>query len=509
MAPATGSSNNPTPVLFALIFFVMLSCILGVTTYLFHSSFSDAQQREAKATAEKQTESKLARDNDSAIQALKGVLGYTQAQADDPANPNSSTTVTGVARGDQAKYGGTEAGPTIAETLSKLRQALDTANADRETLTANLAATRKELLSLRSEYSKAVDTATAAQRTAEGERRDVIRTRDEAIAAKDEEIGRLKTEYNAVQVELLQEKDAREKDRKRAGDEVARLEKLNDLLNDELQQIKAISFEVADGLVRRVDYSSKLVWINLGRADSLKERMTFSVFPRDVPGIGRSVEDVKGKLEVTRVTEDHLAECRILEEDIYRPISVGDQVYTPLWSPGRVEQFAFCGLIDMDGDGQSDRELLHQTLAVYGAEIVTEVDDAGVRTGGPITEQTKFLVFGNVPDPTQAARPEEGKQYQEMARNRQEMEKEARLHGVQRINLSSFLGYIGYKAKQRLFQPGSEAKFNLRATSAHSSAVEEATARESYGATSRQHNRNRRLPANESSGRTSQLFGRP
>jgi hypothetical protein len=222
--------------------------------------------------------------------------------------------------------------------------------------------------------------------------------------------------------------------------------------------------------------------------------------------VGRSLTDVKGKIEVTRVTGEHLAECRILEEDIYRPISAGDQVYTPLWDPGRKEQFAFCGLIDMDGDGESDRELLHQTLAVYGAEIVTEVDDDGARQGDPITEQVKFLVLGKIPDPTEAARPEDAAKYEEMARNRQDLEKEARLHGVQRINLSSFLGYIGYKAKRRLYQPGQVRPYNLRAGAASASVGEPLGDRSSLGPVTNAVN-NRPLPPATSSGQTSRLFG--
>ena len=79
-----------------------------------------------------------------------------------------------------------------------------------------------------------------------------------------------------------------------------------------------------------------------------------------------------------------MAEARITRDRISDPIVKGDEIYTPLWSPGRKEKFAFVGLFDLDNDGINDRDVLHDLVAASGGEIVDEVDDKGVRhpTGG-------------------------------------------------------------------------------------------------------------------------------
>ncbi|GIS58687.1 MAG: hypothetical protein CM1200mP2_09120 [Planctomycetaceae bacterium] len=75
----------------------------------------------------------------------------------------------------------------------------------------------------------------------------------------------------------------------------------------------------------------------------------------------------------------HLAEARILKQDIYDPIQPDDLVYTPLWAPGRPAAFAFVGLVDFDHDGASNRSELHEMIAGIGGRIVHEVLDDGRR----------------------------------------------------------------------------------------------------------------------------------
>ena len=176
--------------------------------------------------------------------------------------------------------------------------------------------------------------------------------------------------------------------------------------------MKQQSFEVADGIIRWVENSNGMVYINLGSDDKLKERTTFSVYAKDSSGIGKGQEDIKGSIEVVRIIDAHTAAAKIVDEDLYRPMAQGDQIYSPLWTAGRAERFSFVGAMDLDNDGRSDRGLLHQIVATAGAEIDNEVDDEGnrippVEEGGAITERTKFLVLGDIPDMSKLSRPED------------------------------------------------------------------------------------------------------
>ena len=76
--------------------------------------------------------------------------------------------------------------------------------------------------------------------------RDVTRSQNEKIAAKDQEIAVLRKDYNDSQSEIANLKETLEKEKKRATNEITRLEGINDKLRDELDELKQVSFEVAE-----------------------------------------------------------------------------------------------------------------------------------------------------------------------------------------------------------------------------------------------------------------------
>lgn len=502
------ASNKPTAVHYSLVVFVAFTIGLGVATYSFSRDAAkarkDAVDAQSKAT-KAETQWKALEDD---LQAVKKVLGKPVDQVvvdhQNAANPN--TTVSELNR-EMTDVGRDLKEATYSGTLAKLRQALDTATSEREKLSATLQTTQKELLALQTRYAGNTDEHQKARAQAEADKRKVIDEVNERIEAKDKEIAQLRTDYNETQVLLEQEKESRAKERKQLQDEIANLTKINERLREELDEIKRESFEVADGLIRRVDNTARMVWIDLGDADFLKPRMTFSVYAKDTPGVGRSTADIKGKIEVTRIIDPHLAEAKMIEEDIFRPMAPGDIIYTPLWSPGRPERFAVVGVVDLDGDGKSDRELFHQEMAVRGAEIADEVDDNGDRTGGGINESIKFLILGAIPDISNVTLDEERTKLQKVMDNLSEMRKEARMHGVRIIPLNDFLAYIGYKPKRRLFRPGQDRPYNLKAGAASTAVNEPLGERASSGQVSGSFSRSKTLPPQTSSGTTSKLFG--
>jgi hypothetical protein len=88
------------------------------------------------------------------------------------------------------------------------------------------------------------------------------------------------------------------------------------------------------------------------------------------------------------------------------------------------------------------------------------------------------------------------------------MRQEARLHGVKIISLNDFLSYIGYKPKRRLFKPGQERPFNLKAGAASAGINEPIGDRASAGQVSGSYGgRNRPATQQTSPGTTSKLFG--
>jgi hypothetical protein len=157
-------------------------------------------------------------------------------------------------------------------------------------------------------------------------------------------------------------------------------------------------------------------------------------------------------------------------------------------------------MIDIDNDDSNlgDRERLHELLEANGAEISSEVNDVGERLGGPINEQTRFLVLGAIPDPSDEADTERRDQLKAMMAAKDQMQKEASINGVRVISLNNFLDYMGYVPQQRRWVPGENPTWSLKA------GTRPTGTRPSTGNTSALFDK-RRQP--NPSGTTSQTFG--
>ena len=248
--------------------------------------------------------------------------------------------------------------------------------------------------------------------------------------------------------------------------------------------------------------------INLGEDDFLKPRLTFSVYTKDSLGIGRGPEDIKGKIEVTRILGPHLAEAKIVDDDLYRPIGSGDLIYSPIFTPGLTEKVSIIGDIDLDNDGRSDRELFHQMLAVAGCIIDNEINDDGDRVpeDGSITVQTRFFVKGDIPDPTKAVTIAEKAKSAKVNAWLSKMEKEARTNGVRTIKLNDFLAYIGFHSKRRTFLPGQDKPFNLKAGASGSLGPSESRDKSANGSVSGIYTKGRNSKQDVSNGDVSKSF---
>ena len=503
------ASNKPTAVHFSLIIFVMLSIIMSVVAYLYIDT--DIKNREKYAKRQQEVDAAKRESNrlGQEVAALKQVIGHQYDSVGLDARDDANT-VLGAMLQDMKKFGGALAQGTYAATIAKLRQELDTVTADRNKKQADLNDVKARMLALQNQYNAKVQVAEAAAATAEKGKTAAQQTKEESLIAKDRQIASLRTAVTKAQQDLEAERESHEATRKKLLRENTKLTQINTRLREELNNALATSFEVPDGKITWVDHVSKLVWINLGEAGKLTKRMTFSVYRNKHSGVGRGQQyikdDIKANIEITRVLGPHRAEARITSEDLYKPIAAGDPIYTPLWSPGQTEGFAFIGGIDFDGDGKSDRARLHEILKSIGARIDAEVDDTGKRTGRKIDERTKFFVVGSIPDPTKVG-PNEKDAAKKIQTQLKSMNTEARLHAVRKITLNDFLAFIGYRSKRRLWRPGEEFPYTLKSGS-HSTGVNETLgSRAAAGRTSGLYSGNRQLKSTPSSGQTSKVFG--
>jgi hypothetical protein len=259
-----------------------------------------------------------------------------------------------------------------------------------------------------------------AQTKAEGEKKDVL---DQLAASQSNFSGEIDKLNKSVE-QLSKEK-------KTAEDTVTKLTKV-------INSMRGGSFDVDDGEIRTVQERTGTVWVNLGSGDGLRPQTTFYVHAPNVsPG---DVAARKGTVEVTQIMGEHLAEARIVDDLPNSPILPGDKIYTSLWDPGRREHFALAGRIDLDGDGNDDRDRLRNIITLSGGVIDAEIDDSGKQTGS-ISVDTRYLIEGQISPRAQGPVDK--------------LRAEAALLGVERIGADKVLDHIAYKASQQTVRYGS------------------------------------------------------
>lgn len=112
-----------------------------------------------------------------------------------------------------------------------------------------------------------------------------------------------------------------------------------------------------------------------------------------------------------------------------RPSATGgldSQVAPALLAPRKVS-FALLGKLDMDYDGNDDRQFLKTRIADLGGEVSLELSSDG-DLQGELNDQTRWIVLGDGPESTA----------------REEILAQAKSRGVSRITLSKFVDYVDY-----------------------------------------------------------------
>ena len=510
------AGSKPTAVHFSLVAFVMLSLILAIAFWMTLKEYQKAAANAKEAqdlASQKQTDFETAFDD---IEALKRLLGY-EGFEDVGAQGNNENSVIVAARKDLNAYGREQVqpsptAPTVRETVQSLRAALDNMAEQSKTYNTGMQEAGSRALAEQTAMQNRLDQAQQSQEQSEQQLQKLVTDQTEKIAEKDREIAKMRQDLASERVAKEQLNDELDRTRRALNEDIALLEKANQFLRVQLNELENQSFDKPDGEIVRVDNITRRVWINLGKQDKLRQQVSFSVYTQNHRGVGRGSEDIKAKIEVTKITDGKLAECRIIQEDFDRPIQAGDPIYSPLFTPGATEYFSFVGILDLDEDGKSDRDILHDIIANAGAAVEVEVDDQGNRIpeGRKMTVKSKFLVIGDIPDPSQLAGFDERQaEVQKIIDEHGALLKESLQQGIKVVTFRDFLNYIGYENKQRLFVAGEDRKYNLKSGSRSTGTDEVLGAnRLSSGQTSSRFRTDRGNRSQDtSSGQTSKIFG--
>lgn len=219
----------------------------------------------------------------------------------------------------------------------------------------------------------------------------------ETIKALSTEVAKLKTEKDDL---------AAEKDKKIAvlTTDYKDLEKRAEKVQIKLDQITSSSIQKAvednnpKGKIVALDTTGNLPFINLGSADNVRPQLTFSIF--GVGPDGRSTGEYKGSLEVVKIVQDHLSQAKITEtRDASRnPILKGDLLFNPVWNPNLKTRVAIAGIIDLSGEGRDQTAEFIRLLERQGIVVDAYLDVKEKKVKGELRRQTDYLILGDAPD---------------------------------------------------------------------------------------------------------------
>jgi hypothetical protein len=497
------SSNESQGLKIAVAIFVMFTVVLAVTTYFGFSNYYQAlaKQEEAEKTAAAKT--KLADDAINTLSDFKKTAGFEKA-GDDTAALNDAVKKF---RNDMnGKLNG------MQEANAKNFQEYKAAGGSQQKVDELSAATGKLItdfmnepnISLASGMSRLVEllnnmtllnTAYAFDNEDERKQLEMVnRVNNEqknvAIGERDKAKSDLEKEHvdhNQQLTGLRAQLDKLQTDNNNQAQEIAKLKtqinvdtenatkRQNDLLTQlkfyrDIVEKKETVLDKANGHIVYVDFSRNEVRTDLSRSRGARPQMKFSVFDRDAPGL--PTDKPKATIELIQVT-DYDSIGRIItghtdslgrytrDLDPANPIRAGDQLYTPAFLQQR---FALIGKIDIDRDGNDDREDLKRMIRQAGGIIDYDLPVIGPETG-KITGLTSWYVVDDRETwrpPTSSSRRQAGSEDKAFLDKKTEAIRTARLEGVRPIAIDKLLGYLNYTFGARV--PGQVEVINREAS---------------------------------------------
>jgi hypothetical protein len=379
-----------------LIGFVMLTIVLGVTTYVAFKNYSEAWK--AKEAAEHTATEKelLARSNGDDANKLKEFIGA--------ATTDKVTDIGDGFKKEMETYAG-----NLAKNDQNYRRLVAKMYETNKERNEELTDVKAKFPEFKKEYERLLEEKETHRKQFELARDKAVEDLNSEKAKYDKERDRKNEEGAKLDADLKAlRKDLKDQSDKFKGDLLAangRIKQLSELVSNQGSIIEGYRHEslgVANGRITWVNQSNGTVWINVGLADALPRQVTFSVYPGDATDMTatNSATLKKGSIEVTHVLGDHWAEARIVDDVLSNPIIPGDKIFTPLWSTGEQKHFALAGVMDVNGDGKSDLQTVMNLIALNHGVVDCYIADSGPKKDqqvGEITVKTNCLIVGTKP----------------------------------------------------------------------------------------------------------------
>src|SRR5262245_5696134 len=488
-----GSDGSPNTVLIIfLVFFVLATIGLGVTTYVgFDGQNQLTQDKQAAEKKAKEQEAnadwfkfqayvgrmaggeKLNDEDQKAFAVLKDRYDKNSlASAGDPRKEDGIKAMNTLLQHQQLKFNSkdnnftlpypdlvkaiTKDLDTTKANLTKTQDDLKTEQGKTEELTQNLAKAQET-------FKKTLDQYQAAAK-ADLEKKLNFK---ENVSQRVAELGR---ENEDLQAKIADMTEAHTKEVTRLTKKITSLQANVDKL--QFAQASAVNFFDNDqpkGKISLIDRDGTMPFINLGSADNLKTGITFSVYGVGVDGKpiaydivnreGKTVIGADGKperegkatVEVLAVLGPHNSQVKVtsVRDPSHDPILRGDLLYNPGWSPNQQQHVAITGLIDLAGEGRDELNEFLRMLEKSNIAVDAYYDLREMTVKGPgITRKTDYLILGDIPEYGGATAKEDDPRVRrrlEVEDQMHKMQREAAENGVTMVSLRKCLMLSGYR----------------------------------------------------------------
>ncbi|MCS6851881.1 MAG: hypothetical protein NZ700_12020 [Gemmataceae bacterium] len=476
----------------ALVIFVLLSVLFGVMAYFGYAEQADLLARVTKVETDNKTMT-TDRDRQRFLLAFYKLLaGHGEIDKDNILNDDSkivSTRKTQFKKEldteiDKVKqklkdmaWNDAEDRPMLTHLdriakleadVVRLKKSLEDAEKRARESDAARQAAEKKALDDKVDFEKKVDEKTEELKKVLAERSKAFEKAVADAKAAEERLEALTREFEEFKAKAAKEREQLVKEKK---DLEAKAQKLE----ANIGKIDLLDYDQPKGKILSVDRDGTMAYIDLGSADNVKPKLTFSIFG-SAPGKPGSVR--KGALEVVQVLGQHLSLARITDnynldlgslraamellkkhggvdpkaadrvienlENVQvnqrrTPIISGDLLYNAAWSPTLREHVAIAGLIDLTGDGLDNSDVLKRDLEAQGIIVDAYLDPRDGTVHGPgISRQTNYLILGETIHPSRM----------------KELVDQATELGVTQVTARRFLALIGYRLPRRGSLPG-------------------------------------------------------
>ncbi|MDR1480442.1 MAG: hypothetical protein LBJ00_16025 [Planctomycetaceae bacterium] len=321
---------------------------------------------------------------------------------------------------------------------------------------------------------------------------DLAKAREEftnTLATTGQKMSEIETTKIAIQTKAAQDVNTANETATRERTRAENAEARGVELGSKLQQLLRPIFDRPDGVVEVVNLNTRAVVVDIGYADGVETRMTFSVYDPKIAGISYdtnlygenpvlcqsckrnvSLHASKASIEIVRILGPHRSEARIIIEQLVNPILAGDVIHSPIWDRGQKLRIALgAGMyLPEVGNPAGDSSLgsltdVKNMIMECGGKVDSYISDGrsdgNIKRGeiiglDNITADTSFIVIGQV---------EEGSQEPEIMAAQDKMRQKAKSLAIKEISLKELKLKIGWRNPTPLRDYGTGADdYDLR-----------------------------------------------